>query len=149
MSDRMPQEQDQHPEMDVVDDPDRQFGQFYPEEDVLAVIQDEGRGASVRRALEQVGIPSEEIRIVPGAEFAPAMTGMREDRGLVEKVISFHTRELDELMDRYVDHAEQGRAIVVVRAEDDERTDLIGRVLAEQGAEMVHHYGKYSVRRLN
>jgi hypothetical protein len=135
--------------MDVVDHPDRQFGQFYPEEDVLAVIPDVESGGPVRDVLERAGIPSDEIRVVAGDKFAPAMRGMREDRNLVEKVISFHTRELDALMDRYVDHAEEGRAIVVVRAEDDERTELVGRILAEHGAEMVHHYGKYSVRRLN
>jgi hypothetical protein len=54
MSDRTSLTDDpgEDPHMDVVDHPDRQFGQFYPEEDVLAVIPDVESGEPVRDVLE-------------------------------------------------------------------------------------------------
>jgi hypothetical protein len=118
------------------------FGNFYPMNDMLAVIDDRAMAERAVQALKTAGVPDGDVDIVDGEWFADAMHSIDRHGGVVSRLAKLLPTDERLLVQRYVAEAEHGHYIVVVHAEQPEDVKRAGRVLAAHGAREVRHYGQ-------
>lgn len=123
------------------DNPPTKMGQFYPEDDVVAVVSDQQTGERALAALEENGIPRGNMDLIPPHVVLAASQTIEQNRGVFEKIASFFALEEGTYADEYVEEAQAGAHIVIVHADNEEVMKLIARVLREHGARRLRHYG--------
>lgn len=118
------------------------FGNFYPLNDILAVIHDRAMAESAVQALKQAGVPDGDVDLLDGAWFAEAMRGIDRHGGVAARLAAWFPMTERVLVQRYVEEAEQGHYIVVVHAEQADDIESARRELQAHGAHEIRHYGR-------
>jgi hypothetical protein len=115
----------------------------YPQDDIVAVIDDYTVAAEAAAALRAGGVPADEVDVLDGGSFwAMARTASRR-AGLLQRLSALVSRLFSDdaaYEDAYLDEASQGHAILMVRAERAETAECVCEVLGRYNAHDVRHY---------
>ena len=128
--------------------PPTKMGQFYPLDDILAVLADRSSGARAVQALKDAGVAEGDVDLLDGAWFAEAMRSAREQQGIAGRLAHLLPTDESLLVKRYVAAADRGHAIVIVHAERPEDVERVRGVLAAHGAREMRHYEQHVIRDL-
>jgi hypothetical protein len=118
------------------------MGHLYPVGDILAVVDDRAAAERAVRALKDAGVRDGDVDLVDGAWFAQVMRANKESWNPIQRVVAVLAAEEGEVVRNYIQQADQGRAILVVHAEQPEMWECIAGVLRTNGAHHVRHYGR-------
>jgi hypothetical protein len=125
-----------------------QLGQFYPLDDILAVVEDRTAGERAVQALKDAGVADVDVDLLDGAWFAEAMRAAGRQHGIARRLARLLPTDESLLVRRYMQEAERGRAILIVHAPNREDIERARSVLAEHGAREMRHYGRRVIRDL-
>jgi len=124
------------------------LGQFYPLDDILAVIDDRATAERAVQALKDAGVSDGNVDLLDGAWFAEAMRSARRQFGVAQRLAHLLPTDESLLVRRYVAEADRGHAIVIVHAERPDEVESARSVLAAHGARELRHYGRHVIRDL-
>jgi hypothetical protein len=128
--------------------PPTKLGQFYPLDDILAVVDDRPIGERAVQALKDAGVPEGDVDLLDGAWFAEVMHSAREHGGIAWRLAHLLPTDESLLVETYVAAAEHGHAIVITHAESPEDVERVRGVLAAHGAREMRHYERHVIRDL-
>ena len=128
--------------------PPTKLGQFYPLDDILAVVEDRSTGERAVQALKDAGVSDGDVDLLDGAWFAEAMRSARRQFGVAQRLAHLLPTDESLLVKRYMAEADRGRLIVIVHAPDPEDVERARSVLAMHGAREMRHYGRRVIRDL-
>jgi len=123
------------------DRPPLSFGVLYPQNDLVAVIDDEQQAERSARALVDAGIPGEQVDIVNGRRFAGLLSAVKRRRSIAGRIGAWLSRLFSDDADyeqSLLDEARQNHALLVVHVAE---PALVGRISGT-----VHAYGGHGVR---
>jgi hypothetical protein len=124
------------------------LGQFYPLDDILAVVEDRSTGERAVQALKDAGVSETDLDLLDGAWFAEAMRASGRRYGVARRIAALLPTDESLLVKRYVTEAEQGHLIVVVHAERPDDVERARSVLAAHGAREMRHYRQHVIQAL-
>jgi ABC-type branched-subunit amino acid transport system substrate-binding protein len=122
--------------------------QFYPLDDLVAVIDERPAAERAVQALKDNGVPDSDVDLVDGAWFAQAARSAVQNRGVVKRLAHLLPTDESLLARRYVDEAEQQHVIIVVHAPSQDDVERAREILAAHGAREMHHYERRVIRDL-
>jgi hypothetical protein len=118
------------------------FGNFYPLNDILAVVDDPTEGERAVQSLKSAGVADDEVDLLDGSWFAEALRGIDRHGGIAARLAKALPIDERLLMRRYLELAEKGHYVIVVHAEEPEQIERAKGVLYDQGAHEVRHFGR-------
>jgi hypothetical protein len=121
------------------------MGQYYPLNDLLAVIHERATAERAVQALKDAGVSDGDVDLLDGAWFAEAVRSSGRRHGVASRLAALLPTDESLLVQTYVEEAEQGHHIVVVHADQPEEVERARRVLAAHGAHEMRHYGRYVI----
>ncbi len=124
------------------------LGEFYPLDDIIAVLQDEATGTQVQQALVTAGIPATDIDVIDGAWFIEHGRELKAQRGLAERLGGLLASEERGYVEEYEEEARQGRTLIAVHAKTDATAETVRQVLAQHGARRMRHYREHVIEDL-
>jgi hypothetical protein len=110
----------------------------YPTDYVVAVIDDPNAGQRAFDALRQAGFPAWEIELRRGEDVVQHGFFSRLRRAL-QTALSDEV----EACQQYEQEVRAGHAIITVRGDDPRKVEAARRILLEQGAHTMKHYGNF------
>jgi hypothetical protein len=116
------------------------MGEFYPIDDIVAVVEDQATGERAVRDLVQAGVPEGDIDLIEGAWFIEHGRELKEGEGLAERLGRLVASEEHAYLREYEEEARQGHVLMAVHAADAETTEQVRRVLVAHGARRMRHY---------
>jgi hypothetical protein len=125
--------------------PPTSFGRLYPENDILAVVEDQATGDQALRALQQAGIPARDMDIMDAAWFLEVGRAFRERRSILQRLAALLAAEEGTYTAEYEEEARQGHPLLVVHAADRATAERIGHVLRGHGARRLRYYARNTV----
>jgi len=128
--------------------PPTMLGQFYPLDDILAVVENRPTGERAVQALKDAGVSKDDVDLLDGAWFAEAMRSARRQFGVAQRLAHLLPTDESLLVQRYVAEADQGHVIVIVHAERPDDVERARSVLAAHGAREMRHYERLVIRDL-
>jgi hypothetical protein len=126
--------------------PPIEFGYLYPENDILAVVDDRTTGERALEALRQNGVPAGDMDLLPGGWFIERMRGLRERHGFLHLLALSDERDL---IRGYVEEAESGHHLIAVHAAEPSVVERVRRVLVAHGARHLLHWERLTVTDLS
>jgi hypothetical protein len=126
--------------------PPTEFGHLYPENDVLALVDDRVTGERALAALREAGVPAGDMDLIPGGWFVDKMRTLRERHGLLQLLTFSDERDL---IQGYVEEAESGHHLVAVHAADPSVVQRVRLVLVAHGARHLLHWERFTVTELS
>jgi hypothetical protein len=124
------------------------LGQFYPLDDILAVVDDRAAAERAVQALKDAGVSDSNVDLLDGAWFAEAMRSARRQFGVAQRLAHLLPTDESLLVRRYVAEADQGHFIAIVHAEHPDEVERARSVLAAHGAREMRHYERHVIRDL-
>ena len=121
------------------------LGQFYPLDDILAVVEDRSRGEQAAQALIDAGVPKGDVDLVDGAWFSEALRAAGRQHGIARRLAQFLPTDESLLVRLYMDEADQGHNIIIVHAPRREDIERAQAALASHGAREMRHYGRHVI----
>jgi hypothetical protein len=109
-----------------------QFGEFYPLDDIIAVLDDERAAGRAHEALVEAGVPAGDIDVISGDWFIEHGRELKQARGFAERLAGLLASEERGYVEEYEDEARQGHALIAVHAVDDATAERVRQVLAAQ-----------------
>jgi len=125
--------------------PPTSFGQLYPTDDVLAVMDDRAAAERAAGALREAGIPEDDYDVLDGAWVTEVMRTMEQGRGLLGRIAAAVAADDASYLQEFAKEAQQGRAILVVHAAEPDVRERVREVLAAHGARRMRHYGRWVI----
>jgi hypothetical protein len=122
--------------------PPTEVGFLYPENDVLAVVDDRATGERALAALQQAGIPAGDMDLLPGGWFVERMRALRRRHRLLQLLAFSDERDL---IRGYVDEAANGHSLVTVHAAEPSVLERVRQVLVAHGARHLLHWERFTV----
>jgi hypothetical protein len=126
--------------------PPIELGYLYPENDVLAVVDDRATGERALAALRQIGVPAGDIDLLAGGWFVERMRRLRQGHGLLQLLSLSDERDL---IRGYVEEAENGHHLIAVHAAGPGVAERVRGVLAAHGARHMLHWERFTVTELS
>jgi hypothetical protein len=126
--------------------PPVELGYLYPENDILAVVDDRATGERALAALRQTGVPAGDMDLLAGGWFVERMRTLRQRHGLVQLLALSDERDL---LRGYVEEAENGHHLIAVHAAEPGVVERVRRVLAVHGARHMLHWERFTVTELS
>jgi hypothetical protein len=120
------------------------FGNIYPRDDVIAVIDDREAADRARQALVQAGIPEDDVDVADAASVLEADQDFRQHRGAVERFQAWLSAAFsDDALDYrdYVHEAQRGHTLMMVHAQNARTVERVRQVLQAHGAHNMRYYG--------
>jgi hypothetical protein len=127
------------------------FGVLYPEQDVVAVIDDVDQARRAEAALHAAGISEDDSDVLEPQWVIAAHRDIDQRRGWLGRIaagVSALASDESQYMQMYLDEAQRGRALVVVHAPTPEVVEQVRQVLIAYGAHGMRHYGRLTVTEL-
>jgi hypothetical protein len=128
--------------------PPTKFGQFYPEHDVVGVVNDRAAGEQALQALQRVGVPDGDMDLIEPSWFLDAERRAAARRNVVQRLAALVASEEGSYAAEYIEEAEQGRFILVVHAQDRAHAEAIGAELKQHGAHRMRYYDRGTIEDL-
>lgn len=126
--------------------PPTEAGEFYPENDVVAVVADRTAGERALAALRQAGVPTGDMDLVEGDWFVEQMRRLRERRRLQRLLALSDERDLIRAV---IEDAGGGHHLIVVHAADPMVVERVRRVLVAHRARHLLHWERFTVTELS
>src|SRR4030088_602680 len=126
--------------------PPTQLGYLYPDNDILAVVDDRATGERALAALRQRGVSAGDMDVIPGDWFIERMNELR-DRQRLRRLVGFSDER--DIIQGYVDEAEKGHCLVMVHAAEASLIESARQVLVSIGARDLHHWERFTIARLS
>lgn len=124
------------------------MGQFYPLDDILAVVDDRSTGERAVQALKDAGVSETDVDLLDGAWFATALRSARDQGGIAWRLAHLLPTDESLIVRRYMEEADRGHVIIIVHAASPEDVDRAQAVLAAHGAREMRHYDRLVIRDL-
>jgi hypothetical protein len=124
------------------------LGEFYPLDDIVAVVDDQATGERARQALVEAGIPADDIDLIDGAWFIERGRQIKGSRTFAEKLGSLLASEERSYVEEYEEEAQNGHSLMAVHAESEEIAEQARKVLASHGARRMRHYRPHIIQEL-
>ena len=128
------------------------FGNLYPCEDIVAVIDDVPLARQAEAALHAVGVPQHDSDVLEPEDVIRRMHTIERRRGWFGRLAAAISRLVSDdgaYMRTYRLEAERGHALVVVHAATPTVRESVRRVLHTHGAHGMRHYGRFAVTELS
>lgn len=128
------------------------FGTLYPQDDIVAVIDDLGQAHQAEAALHAAGIPADESDVLTAALVMEGLHDMERRRGWAGRLaagVGSLVSDDAAHMRTYRDEAQRGHALVVVHAPRLAVVEQVRQVLRTHGAHGMRHYGSLAVTELD
>lgn len=129
---------------------DSSFGLFYPRGYTLAAFADMERALAAEKALQEAGIPGQDVRAVSG-EFVAGRLESAEGRSRFER-FKVHVAEAlgteEVFVEQDLEFAHKGGAFLFVHTPDDASTQRVKELLDEHHPEYARRYGRMAIERL-
>lgn len=128
--------------------PPTSFGVYYPEHDIVAVIDDHAEAEKAIQALIAAGIPADHVHQVEGKLLLERDHELRAHQSLAARVgrfVSFVMSDTGSYQQEYVDEAAKGHHLIIIQAPEPEDVDRVRDVLAAHHAHLARHYGSLAV----
>jgi hypothetical protein len=126
-------------------EPPTKFGQFYPEKDIIAVVDDRAAGERAIQSLERTGVPGDDMDLMEPEWFLDAERSADARRNIVQRLAALVATEEGSYAAEYVDEARQGHYILAVHAQDRAHAEAIGAVLKEHGGRRMRYYDRQTI----
>jgi hypothetical protein len=126
--------------------PPIELGYLYPENDVLAVVDDRATGERALAALRQTGVPAGDMDLLPGGWFVERMRTLRRRHRLLQLLA---LSDEGDLIRGYVEEAESGHHLIAVHAAESGVVERVRGVLAAHGARHLLHWERFTVTDLS
>jgi hypothetical protein len=126
--------------------PPTELGYLYPENDILAVVDDQATGERALAALRQNGVSLDDMDLLAGDWFVERMTELR-DRHRLKQLVGFSDER--DILQGYVDEAEKGHCLVMVHAAEPRLIESVRQVLVSIGAHDLHHWERFTITSLS
>jgi hypothetical protein len=127
------------------------FGVLYPENDVIAVVDDPAAAARTAAALREAGIPAGDVDVIEGAQFLAMNRYAERRRGPLGRLVAAVSRLFsDDAADEqlFAEAAQQGHALLVVHAPSATTLARVRNVLAQSPAHDARYYGRATVEEI-
>ena len=125
-----------------------QMGEFYPLDDIVAVLADHATGERVQEALVQAGVPASDIDLIAGAWFIEHGRDLKQARGFAERLGGLLASEERGYVEEYEEEARAGRSLIAVHVADDPTAERVRRVLVDHSARRMRHYRRHTIQDL-
>jgi hypothetical protein len=120
------------------------FGVFYPENDIIAVIDDRAEAERAVEALQAAGIPAGDIDLATGEQVLEYDREFRRQQqnpvGRLARAVSHLFSEDARYEDEFAEAARAGRQFLVVHAPRAEVAERLRPILATHHARLARHY---------
>jgi hypothetical protein len=128
--------------------PPTSFGVVYPKDDIIAVIADHAEAERAVQALQDAGIPADDIDLLEGKQLLEIERDLQARQtlaGRVGRLLSFLTSDEGAYQQQYVDEATKGHHILVVHAPESDVVERVQNVLVAHHARHARRYGALTV----
>jgi hypothetical protein len=125
--------------------PPTELGYLYPQNDILAVVDDRATGERALTALRQSGVPPTDMDLLAGDWFLESMNKLH-GRHRLRRLVGFSDER--DIIQGYVNAAEQGHCLVVVHAPERSLIESVRQVLVSYGAHDLHHWKRFTITTL-
>lgn len=129
-------------------EPPTRFGQFYPEKDIIAVVDDRAAGERALQSLERSGVPADDMDLIDPELILDADRSLHESRNVVQRLAALVASEEGSYAAEYVEEARQGHPIVAVHAQDRAHAEAIGALLKQHGGRRLRYYDHQTIEDL-
>ncbi len=131
----MPQESDTH------------SGALYPNNYVIAVIDNPQDAEKAVQTLRDAGYGSEDIRLFRGQELVEMLQEKEQKQGVMDRIASAFLRGSDDGDDlqKYVEEARKGHSVINVYERKSENANHIRDILAPFHAHTIKHFGTWTI----
>jgi 3-hydroxyisobutyrate dehydrogenase len=126
--------------------PPTELGYLYPENDILAVVEDRTTGERALAALREAGVPDGDMDLLAGGWFVERMRTLRKRHGLLQLLGLSDERDL---IQGYVEEAGNGHHLIAVHATEPTVVERVRRVLVAHGARHLLHWERFTVTDLS
>ena len=131
--------------------PPSSWGLFYPEGDIVAVIDDCAEADRAAQELEAAGIAADDIFLIEGRRVVEVMEDFQQHQhafGRIGRAISNLMSDAPRFEQEYLDEARKGHHLLAVHAPSAEVVERVRPVLRAHRAHHVRHYGPLTVDEL-
>lgn len=124
----------------------------YPSDHVFGIIDDLASVEAVLAEMTEKDVPEVDIIVLTGEEGAARIDAAGSSHGLLARMwraLQFMTMDALPDAERYEGAALAGSWVVAVRAQTEERRDLVHQSLKAHGGYFINHYGKLTTTPLD
>ena len=128
------------------------LGGWYPENDVMAVIDSPEEGGKALAELREAGFHAEDVLLATGGEAVDRMDASGRHCGLLAHFVRWLEGFLTDegvLGREYEAAAQAGHSIIAVHTHDAAEIARAREVLARHGAHHVYHFGHWALTRVS
>jgi hypothetical protein len=126
--------------------PPTEMGYLYPENDVLAVVDDRATGERALAALREAGVQAGDMDLLEGGWFAEGMRRLRNRHRILQLLMLSDERDL---IQGYLEDAENGHHLITVHAAEPSVLERVRQVLVAHGARHLLHWERFTVTELS
>jgi hypothetical protein len=123
--------------------PPTSFGNAYPRDDVIAVIDDRESAEHAVRALSDAGLPESDVDLLDGPSVVEANRSLQQRRGRLQRLevwLSSGFSDDAAYARAYALEAERGHYLLIAHAAQPEVVERVSQVLRAHGAHGMRHY---------
>lgn len=124
------------------------FGNVYPRDDIVAVIDDQAQAERAVQALKDAGVAANDVDLLDPSFILESNQDLARHRGPLGRLAAALGDE-GGYMKLDLAEAEQGHWIAVVHAPRPADIERVRRVLAAHGARNMRHYGQTTMTDLD
>ena len=128
--------------------PPTSFGNIYPRDDVVAVIDDRESAERAVRALSNAGLPRDDVDLLDGPSVVETSRAFQQHRGRLQRLEAWLSSAFSDdaaYARSYVLEAERGHYLVIAHAPRPDVVERVRQVLRAYGAHGMRHYESWTV----
>ncbi len=117
------------------------FGTFYPEDFVVAVVDDRAQAEAAISAVGEAGVPQEDVILRSGEAVLANHRAFPEQRNVLQRMGSLIPSEAADALQEYLAEAEQDRTFVAAHAPERDQRDRVVEILRRHSGHAIRYYG--------
>jgi hypothetical protein len=132
--------------------PPTSFGNIYPQDDVIAVIDDRESAERAVRALSDAGLPENDVDLLDGPAVVQTSRSFQQHRGTLQRLEAWLSSAFSDdaaYARTYVLEAERGHYLLIAHAPHADVVERVRQVLRAHGAHSMRHYESLTVTDLS
>lgn len=125
------------------------LGSYYPENYVVAAVDDPGAAMKALEALRKDGFADAAAAICPGPDFIRNWAAFVAQRGPLERLADLFPGEEQSAVEEYLAEAEGGASFVTVLAPSPDERNRARDLLKQHGGHTMRYYGDRTITDLD